>query len=108
MLLITHVLALAARLARRVAVLYKGRLMELLPAAELGRAAHPYTRALLDAMFTLSGGGTAPPDGMGAGAVPAGCPYCGRCPMAEALCLEKAPPLLPAGEGHLSACWKNI
>ena len=59
MLLITHDLALASRLARRVAVLYKGRLLELLPAAELSRAAHPYTRALLGAMFTLTGGGAA-------------------------------------------------
>lgn len=108
MLLITHDLALASRLARRVAVLYKGRLLELLPAAELGRASHPYTRALLEAMFTLTGGGAAPPKGEETVPETAGCPYRGRCPMAEAACREKEPFLLPVEEGHLSACRKSI
>ena len=107
MLLITHDLALASRLARRVAVLYKGRLLELLPAVELGRASHPYTRALLEAMFTLTGGG-APPKGVEVEAEEAGCPYRGRCPMAEAACRRNEPFLLPVGEGHLSACRKNM
>ena len=108
MLLITHDLALASRLARRVAVLYKGRLLELLPAAELSRAAHPYTRALLGAMFTLTGGGAAPPKGIEMEAETAGCPYCSRCPAAEAACRRNEPFLLPVGEGHLSACRKNV
>ena len=59
-------------------------------------------------MFTLTGGGAAPPKGEETVPETAGCPYRGRCPMAEAACREKEPFLLPVGEGHLSACRKSI
>jgi peptide/nickel transport system ATP-binding protein len=50
-LLITHDLVAARRVADRIAVMYAGRLVELGPAAEvLARPRHPYTRGLVDAL----------------------------------------------------------
>ncbi|MEU2425699.1 ABC transporter ATP-binding protein [Streptomyces sp. NPDC007851] len=50
-LLISHDLAVVARLADRIAVMRRGRIVEQGPAAEvLGTPRHPYTRTLLDAV----------------------------------------------------------
>ncbi len=49
-LFITHDLNLIAEIAHRVAVMYRGRLVDLLPVAELRTGeVHPYTRALIAA-----------------------------------------------------------
>lgn len=51
LLLITHDLGAVARVADRAAVMRMGKIVETLSAADLfTRAAHPYTRMLLDAM----------------------------------------------------------
>ncbi|MFE5486880.1 dipeptide ABC transporter ATP-binding protein [Streptomyces sp. NPDC056527] len=51
LLLISHDLAVVARLADRIAVMHDGRLVETAPAARLLEApAHPYTRRLLEAV----------------------------------------------------------
>ncbi|MBF0306821.1 MAG: ABC transporter ATP-binding protein [Alphaproteobacteria bacterium] len=47
LLLISHDLPMVAGFCDRVAVMYAGRVVETLPAADLPRAAHPYTRGLL-------------------------------------------------------------
>jgi peptide/nickel transport system ATP-binding protein len=47
LLLITHDLALAQSFCDRVIVLYRGRIVEELPADRLAEATHPYTRGLL-------------------------------------------------------------
>jgi peptide/nickel transport system ATP-binding protein len=66
-LYVTHDLAVVANIADRVAVMYAGRIIELGPRDAMFRSpAHPYTRALLDAIPHLSqaraltGAGTAP------------------------------------------------
>lgn len=57
MLLITHDLGIVAGRADRVAVMQAGRLVETGPTAQVFRApAHPYTRALLDAVPRLRRG----------------------------------------------------
>ena len=96
-LFVTHDLAVAAELADRIAVLYGGRLAEIGPAADvLHRPCHPYTVALMAARLrgdspratmlpTLEG---EPPDPR---ALPPGCPFAPRCPLAEPAC-EAAPP----------------
>jgi peptide/nickel transport system ATP-binding protein len=56
-LFIAHDLRLVRKIADRVAVMYRGRLVELAPAAKLfSEPAHPYTRSLLSSMPTLSPG----------------------------------------------------
>ena len=54
LLLISHDLPLVGRFCDRVAVMYAGRVVESLGAGELARAAHPYTRGLLECMPALS------------------------------------------------------
>lgn len=46
LLLISHDLQQVSEHCERVLVMYKGRLLDTLPAAELPRATHPYTRTL--------------------------------------------------------------
>jgi oligopeptide/dipeptide ABC transporter ATP-binding protein len=112
-LFITHDLALAWVLADRVAVMYLGRIMEIGPASEvIARPRHPYTAALISvspsttppaagerAKRTILVGET--PD---ASAIPSGCRFRTRCPLAFEKCVEE-PPLIEVGEGHAAACW---
>ncbi|MER5311356.1 ABC transporter ATP-binding protein [Streptomyces sp. NPDC002773] len=88
LLLITHDLAAAERIADRVAVMYAGRIVEIAPAHRFFGPAgprHPYARGLLDALpdraFTPIPG--MPPE---LSALPEGCAFAPRCPRATALC----------------------
>lgn len=122
---ISHDLGVVRHVADRVAVLYRGRIVEEGPAdAVLGSPAHPYTQALLEAVPRVGGAITAPPaEACGRGRSPAGeaagpldgpgagCDYSWRCPLAEARCARERPVLRgpgrptdgPAGE-HKAAC----
>jgi peptide/nickel transport system ATP-binding protein len=53
LMFISHDLNLVADFCDRVLVMYAGRILEDLPAKELHRAQHPYTRALLDSLPQL-------------------------------------------------------
>ncbi|WP_246148801.1 ABC transporter ATP-binding protein [Nonomuraea turkmeniaca] len=103
-LLITHNLAVVERLCRTSHVLFAGRIVESGPTKDLlAKPAHPYTKALRDAVPKLGG---APPEARGrTEAVPAatGCPYRLRCPIAVPEC-EQAPALRDAGGGRQVAC----
>lgn len=50
---ISHDLDLVSHFCDRVLIMYKGRIVESCPAAELKNATHPYTRGLLDCAPTL-------------------------------------------------------
>ncbi len=108
---ISHDLNVVRYISDRVMVMYLGEVVEYGPVESLWRnAAHPYTRALLSAMPSsdpdrrtqaapLAGDPPNPID------PPAGCRFHPRCPLAEAVCGQKAPPLTPAGDdGHGAAC----
>lgn len=103
-LLITHDLAVAARLAGRVMVLCGGRVMEIAPMDGLLRGPGcAYTRVLLSA----AAGAFEPRRGESQAKrpLPAGCAFAGRCPEAEARCFDQTPPLRPIGESHSARCW---
>lgn len=95
LLMITHDLAAAERIADTVAVMYAGRIVEIAPAetffGEPGPR-HPYARGLLDALperaFAPVPG--APPE---LGALPPGCAFAARCPAADPLCRAERPVL---------------
>ncbi len=53
LLFISHDLNLVQHFCDRVLVMYAGRVVECLPAADLARAEHPYTRGLLSALPSL-------------------------------------------------------
>ncbi len=111
-IVITHDLGVMSALARRVYVMYAGRLSEAGHTARLlTRPRHPYTRGLLDALPHPEAGqaalvpiGGTPPS---LGAVPGGCPFHPRCAYAQASCQETRPEAVQAsGETapHLLAC----
>ncbi|WP_223267814.1 ABC transporter ATP-binding protein [Streptosporangium nondiastaticum] len=88
LLMITHDLAAARRIADRVAVMYAGRIVEISAApAFFGEPGprHPYARALLDALperaFTPIPG--VPPE---LGDLPPGCAFAARCTRASDRC----------------------
>jgi peptide/nickel transport system ATP-binding protein len=54
LILISHDLPLVSHFCDRVAVMYAGRVVEELAAADLMHARHPYTRGLLECLPTLS------------------------------------------------------
>ncbi|MCX4694646.1 oligopeptide/dipeptide ABC transporter ATP-binding protein [Streptomyces sp. NBC_01408] len=102
LLMITHDLAAAERIADTVAVMYAGRIVELAPArAFFGSPGprHPYTRGLLEALperaFTPIPG--APPE---LGALPPGCAFAPRCDRADALCRAERPVLTEGPACH--------
>ncbi|MFD5158182.1 ABC transporter ATP-binding protein [Streptomyces hawaiiensis] len=93
LLMITHDLAAAERIADRVAVMYAGRIVELAHAAAFFGAPgprHPYSRGLLQALpdraFTPIPG--MPPE---LGALPAGCAFAARCDRATGTCAAPPP-----------------
>ena len=60
-LFIAHDLRLVRQICSRVAVMYRGRIVELAPAEQIFTAAtHPYTKALLSAIPQLKPGGRLP------------------------------------------------
>ena len=112
-LLITHNLGLVAGVARRVNVMYAGRIVERGPVETiLGRGAHPYTRGLMAAVPRLSGGkkrmvgipGAVPNPAH----LPTGCPFHPRCFKAQPLCGQQDPPETNITGDHCIRChfWK--
>jgi peptide/nickel transport system ATP-binding protein/oligopeptide transport system ATP-binding protein len=115
LVLITHDLAVVAEQADQVAVMYAGSVVERGPVAEVfGNPLHPYTRGLLDSVPADAARGTrllsiegSPPQ---ATAIPSGCAFRTRCPLAQDRCAHEAPPLVTTEQGRESAChyWKEL
>ncbi len=112
-ILITHNLGVVARYARRVNVMYAGKIIERGLARDIYyEPGHPYTLGLLrsvprldvtrrDRLEAIEG---LPPD---LDLLPKGCAYYPRCPFRMDRCLEEVPPLEPVADGHLAACWAS-
>jgi len=107
--LISHDLAVVEYLCDEIAVIYLGRIVEQgAPEVLLNHAAHPYTRALLEAVPRARPGGRQRRRGTPAIASQSvgatGCAYAGRCPFADAHCTAVAPIARSVGPGHIAAC----
>jgi oligopeptide/dipeptide ABC transporter ATP-binding protein len=106
-LMITHDLATAASYAQRIDVMYRGRIVESGPAADLVRSpAHPYTRALIAAVPSRIPTTVRPPLPLASrgDVVGPGCAFAGRCPIAVTGCWTSEPERTPLGDGRTVAC----
>lgn len=101
-LLITHDIEAALRVADRVAVFYAGTTVEIANASDFARGPaalrHPYTQSLWRALpqneFTpLPGAQPAPT------ALPPGCLFADRCPLVTPACRAERPPMRRVRDG---------
>jgi oligopeptide transport system ATP-binding protein len=109
-LFISHDLSVVERIADRVAVMYRGRIVEQARTERLmGSPQHPYTQALLSAVpvpvpgavrerIRLTGEPPSPTEAV------IGCPFAARCREAQEICRQAEPPLEEKAAGHAVAC----
>ncbi len=109
-LLIAHDLALVEHLSTGVAVIYLGSVVESGPSGDIfARPAHPYTRALLDAVprpdpdYVPVAAETADDTGSALDP-PSGCKFHPRCPYVMDVCKVNDPPLKVQPDGRRAAC----
>lgn len=109
MLFISHDFSLVASIAQRVAVMYAGRVVEILPAQAIQQQEanhHPYTLGLMRAAPHLSvedvrleGIPGDPPD---LRKLPSGCAFHPRCPNVMPVCRTTRPELVGHGSGQVA------
>jgi peptide/nickel transport system ATP-binding protein len=109
---ISHDLSVVRYIADRIGVMYLGQVVEIGTSEDIyARSAHPYTRALLDAIpvpnpalerekrgTNIVGDIPSPVD------PPSGCRFRTRCDRAQEQCAAEAPLLAPFGQDHYAAC----
>jgi oligopeptide/dipeptide ABC transporter ATP-binding protein len=110
--MISHDLGVIAETAHRVAVMYTGKIMETAATSELfGHPLHPYTQGLMRAIPGIEDD---PQEGElyeirgvvpSLLALPGGCEFNPRCPLAENVCRQREPELREILPGHRAACW---
>jgi peptide/nickel transport system ATP-binding protein len=107
---ISHDLRIVRQVSTRMAVMYRGAIVELGPTEAIFRApAHPYTATLMASVPQANADARLPeqpPAGEGAIATPPGegCRFQPRCPVARDRCRAAAPPLRDIGAGRVVAC----
>ena len=112
-LMITHDLGVIAEMARRVVVMYAGKVMEVGNVSEIFRdARHPYTLGLKESIPRLAKKGERlkvipgrVPDPVD---FPAGCRFSDRCKYAEYRCDNESVEMREVSEGHSVRCWKDV
>jgi oligopeptide/dipeptide ABC transporter ATP-binding protein len=108
-LFISHDLGTVEYLADRLVVLYRGRIMETGPTADvIAEPQHPYTRALVDARLDVDPRVRATPARVvgtaGGGAADTGCAYALRCPWVQDDCRVAPVPLNAGSTNREAAC----
>ena len=112
LIFISHDLSVIRHMCDRIAVMYLGKVVELVATDELFRhPRHPYTGALLSAVPVADPDASArrrprPPPGDVPSATdpPRACRFHTRCPKCEQVCTEVEPRLEPKDGGGLAAC----
>jgi oligopeptide/dipeptide ABC transporter ATP-binding protein len=114
MIFISHDMTVVEYFCDRVAVMYLGKIMELIPASELSNnAMHPYTQSLrasaprLDVFKDSVKEMETPPisgETPNPQALIKGCPFAPRCPQATLSCTEALQELREVSAGHWVRC----
>lgn len=112
-LLITHDLATARFLSNQIAVMYLGKIVELISSNKLmDMAVHPYTKLLLssapDLFADTSNRIEIEGEAASATAPPKGCRFSTRCNYATKKCFEDEPVLVEIEKDHFVACYKTF
>jgi peptide/nickel transport system ATP-binding protein len=110
MVYVSHDLAVVAKIADRILVMYAGRVVESGPTeVVIGRPRHPYTKALVGAIPDVNHPralrgitGVA----LGVGEWPGGCTFAPRCRHAVAHCRDAVPELVETAPRHFARCWR--
>jgi peptide/nickel transport system ATP-binding protein len=110
-MLITHAMGVVAETARRVVVMYAGKVVEEAPVTELfARPRHPYTQGLIRSIPRLDRAGQKTRLAAIPGVVPSlveppqGCRFAPRCGFAMPACTQGPPRLREVAPGHKVAC----
>jgi oligopeptide/dipeptide ABC transporter ATP-binding protein len=108
LMIITHDLGVIGEMAKRVIVMYMGRIVEMADIDQLFYdTKHPYTLALLRSLPVVGYKRRLEPIG---GSVPSPydlpphCRFEPRCPRAMPVCRERDPELVDLGDGHRVRC----
>jgi peptide/nickel transport system ATP-binding protein len=108
MVYVTHDLAVVAKVADRIAVMYAGRIVEQGRTDRvLRRPRHPYTRGLLASIpdhLTAQALEPMPGTAVGVGDRPVGCAFAPRCPQRHDDCSDATPSLRPLDAEHQVRC----
>ncbi len=109
LILITHDLGVVAEVADKVAVMYAGRIVEQASIEEMfASPAHPYTVGLMDSIPSLEtrAGQLKAIKGLPPSlvALPPGCSFAPRCPLAFDRCVQEVPAEVEVGPGRTSRC----
>lgn len=90
--------------------MYLGKIVEIAESEELfSNPLHPYTQALISASLPSHPDQVKEPvklpgEVASAAAIPTGCSFHPRCPMAERICSVQEVALRPVGDNHQAAC----
>ncbi len=104
-LFISHDLAVVRHIADRIAIMYRGKIVETAPARTIAEhPLHPYTRFLLSAVPGPFDSHPDIPVKTEEAVNPAGCVFAYRCPFAEKDCYTEDIPLKKKDTDHLCAC----
>ena len=105
---IGHDLAVVQTIADRIAVMYAGLIVEELKSEGLDKAQHPYTKRLLQSVFSVHDRNqkVIQVEDMGVTAAHQldGCPFQPRCPRAMPDCGSACPALRELEPEHRAAC----
>ena len=106
---ICHDMALVSLFAHKICVMYLGNMMEKFDGDKLKNARHPYTKALLRAVFSTDQEknkyiGILPGEIPSPQNIPSGCPFQNRCENCEEICKKNKPEFREIEENHFIAC----
>lgn len=112
-ILLTHDIAVVAKFATRMGVMYAGTMVEVGDIFDIfTNPMHEYTHQLIDSAPSLMDDlqerhaiTGSPPDLL---RLPKGCYFSPRCEFSEPRCLEKQPEMVNMGNDHLVRCFRRM